>query len=457
MSSASSPAPSGRLNIRAEVPVKFLPLLEGYVGGQRDLAVKRRRYYVAYGGRDSAKSWTFARGLVLLAMYDPLRVLCCREIQRTIADSVHRVLSDQIALLNAGDYYTVQDATITGRNSAEFLFAGLRGIDATKIKSFEACDIAGAEEAQAIVHKSWETLIPTIRAPQSEIWATFNPDLDTDDTYERFLVHPPADAWVQKVTWEDNPWFSAVLDNHRREMERDDPEEYRHVYGGLPRTTVVGAIYGNEVRAMIEGHRYRPIPYDPRLPVHTIWDLGWNDAMTIILAQKPAPSAINVIGYIEDSFRTYAEYVAQLNGLKYVWGTDWLPHDGGSKDPKAGKSAKQILEGLGRRVRLIPRGDVETGIKAVRMMFPRVYVDDSRLECETGYLGAARLMDCLKRYRRAVPESTGEPGHPVHDEYSHGADAWRGLAVIVDQISNDNEAPLPRQRPPRPHVRGLGM
>lgn len=456
MSSASNPAADR--HIRAEVPAKLLPLLEGYTNGKRDPAVKRHRYYVAYGGRDSAKSWTFARALILLALYDPLRVLCCREIQRTIADSVHRVLADQIALLNAGDYYVVQDATITGRNSAEFLFAGLRGIDAAKIKSFEGCDLAWAEEAHAIVKKSWEVLIPTIRAPESEIWATFNPDLDTDDTYQRFVVHPPADAWVQRVNWQDNPWFSEVLDSHRREMERTDPVEYRHVYGGVPRTVVAGAIYANEVTAMIEARRFRPVPYDPQLPVHTIWDLGWNDAMSIVLVQKPVASALNVIGYIEDSFRTYADYVAQMDKLKYVWGTDWLPHDGENKDPKDGKSAKQVLERLGRKVKIIPRGNVEQGIKAARMMFPRVYVDDSRLDCDTGYLGAARLVDCLKRYRRAVPESTGEPGNPVHDEYSHGADAWRGLAMIVDQIRNDSDKPRARQQVPYvPHDSAVGL
>lgn len=444
MSSVLSPGAS--LEIRAEIPAKLLPLLEGYVGGKRDYSIKRRRYYVAYGGRDSAKSWTFARALIVLGMYDPLRMLCAREIQRTIADSVHRVLCDQISALNAGDYYEVQDSTIIGRGGSEFLFAGLRGIDAAKIKSFEGVDIAWVEEAQAVTKKSWEILIPTIRAPESEIWATFNPDIDTDDTYQRFVVNPPDDAWVQKVNWEDNPWFSEVLDGHRLQMERTDPAEYRHVYGGQPRTVVAGAIYANEVTAMIEGRRVRPVPYDPQLPVHTVWDLGWNDAMTIIMVQKPVASALNVIGYIEDSFRTYAGYVAQMDKLRYVWGTDWLPHDGANKDPKAGKSAQQVLQGLGRKVKIIPRGDIETGIKAARMMFPRVYIDDSALECETGYLGAKRLIDCLKHYRRSVPESTGEPAGPVHDEYSHGADAWRGLAMIVDQIRNDGDRPRVRSQ-----------
>ena len=404
----------------------------------------RKRYYVAYGGRGSAKSWTFARGAVLQAIEQPLRVLCAREIQRTIADSVHRLLSDQIASMNAGAYFTVLDTSITGINKAEFLYTGLRGIDAAKIKSFEGVDIAWCEEAQAISKKSWEILIPTIRAEQSEIWATFNPELDTDDTYDRFVVRPPDNAWVQRVTWRDNPWFPSVLEAERLALKKRDPTEYEHVWEGLPRTVVAGAIYAGEVVKMIEARRVRPVPYDPALPVHTIWDLGWNDAMTIIMVQK-LPSAVMIIDYIEDSFRTYAEYVAELKERKYVWGKDYLPHDATATHPEIGKSAKKVLEGLGRNPEIIPRLDVESGIRATRMLLPRVYMDDTdRKHDGTGYRGCARLLTCLKRYRRGIPQTTEEPGAPVHDEYSHGADAVRGLAVIVDKIRNERDRPMPK-------------
>lgn len=415
-----------------QIPEAFQPLLEPC------------RYKVMYGGRGSAKSWSAARVLLYQGTLDPLRVLCAREVMRTIADSVHRLLADQIVALELQDWYDVTDNAIAGRNGSEFLFAGLRAIDAGKIKSYEGCDIAWAEEAQAISKKSWDILIPTIRADDSEIWATFNPELDSDDTYQRFVVRPPAGAWVKKVTYRDNPWFPAVLEQERLHLQKADPEAYRHVWEGECRTVVEGAIYAREILEAIEKRRIRPTPYDPALPVHTVWDLGWNDAMTIIMIQR-LPSAVMVIGYIEDSFRTYAEYVAQLNLLPYVWGTDWLPHDGKHKDPKVGKSAKQILEGLRRKVEIIPRSDVESGIKATRMMFPRVYFDDDKyVETATGYVGVGRLVECLKRYRRAIPATTGEPGAPVHDEHSHGADAFRGLAMIVDKMTNEDEG-----RPPR--------
>jgi phage terminase large subunit len=408
--------------VKVNVPPKLMPLV--------DASGKRFRYYVAYGGRGSAKSWTFARALLMQAMKDPLRVLCVREIQRTIGDSVHQLLVDQIKALGLEWFYTAQESTITGLNGCQFLYAGLRGIDAAKVKSFEGIDVVWAEEAQAIVKKSWDVLIPTIRADGSEVWVTFNPELDTDDTYQRFVVHPPEDAWVVKVNWQDNPWFPAVLEKERQHLQKTDPEAHDHVWGGSPRTVVEGAIYAKEVTAMIEQRRVTRVPHDPKLPVHTIWDLGWNDQTSIIFAQKVV-SEVRIIDYVEESFLRLDEWAKKLRDKDYLYGDHYLPHDGGnSLQAAGGLSAQKILKPLLRvNPKVIPRvPSVEVPIKAARMMFPRVYMDEAKCQ---------RLLDCLKRFRRGVPESTGEPGAPVKDEYRHGADAFGQLALVVDKITND--------------------
>ena len=430
--------------------------MHGRIPGSR-----RRRYYVAYGGRGSAKSWTFATALLLQALFDPLRVLCVREIQRTISDSVHRLLSDKIRELGLEWFFTVQETTIAGANGAEFLFAGLRGIDAAKIKSIEGIDVVWCEEAQAITKKSWEILIPTIRADDSEIWVTFNPDMDTDDTYQRFVVYPPENAWVARVTWKHNDWFPPVLEAERLALKRRDPAEHDHVWGGLPRTVVEGAIYSREVTQLVEQRRFRQVPYDPSLKVHTVWDLGYNDESAIILVQRVI-SEVRIIGYIEDSQRTLAEYVAELNIWPVVWGKDWIPHDGGNRTiAAAGNSVIDILKRLGRKAQLVSetRPNVEHGIQLARMMFPRIYMDDQDVPRNgTGYRGCRRLLDCLKRYRRAIPTTTEEPGSPVHDEYSHGADAFRYMAMVVDQMRNDDEFnPRSIKVPVRRMTPGMGM
>jgi len=173
------------------------------------------RYKILYGGRGAAKSWGVARALLIKAAGNPLRVLGAREVQRTIADSVHRLIADQIALLGLIDLYTITDNEIRCVNGSVFFFAGLRHQDIGKIKSYEGVDIVWCEEAQTISKKSWDVLIPTIRKEGSEIWATFNPELDTDETYTRFVVRPPLDAQVVKINWNDNPWFPEVLDRER--------------------------------------------------------------------------------------------------------------------------------------------------------------------------------------------------------------------------------------------------
>ncbi len=401
------------------------------------------RYKVAFGGRGGAKSWGFARALLIKALENPLRILCAREIMRTIGDSVHRLLVDQINAMGLAEYFTVQESSITSVYGAEFLFAGLRQQDAHKIKSFEGVDVVWVEEAQAVTKRSWDILIPTIRAEGSEIWVSFNPELDTDDTYQRFVVSPPADSVVMRMTWRDNPWFPSVLEAERLGLQRRDPQEYEHVWEGKPRTVVEGAIYAREVTDMIEGHRARPLPYDPRLLVHTVWDLGWNDQTSIIFVQR-LHSEIRVIDYEEESFLRFDEWAKRVKDKPYVYGAHWLPHDGKHATQAAnGVSAQSLLRPLLRMTpKIIPRPEnKEVPIRAARMMFPRTYVDETK---------CARLLDCLKRYRRAVPLTTGEPGNPVHDEYSHGADAFGGLAMIVDKLTNNEEKPMPRTEPWKP-------
>lgn len=423
--------------------------------------LEMHRYKVAYGGRYGTKTRSFAIALLTLGSAQKLRILCCREVMNSIRDSVHQELKIVIEAMGLGSFYTVLDTEIRGRNGTVFIFSGLAGHTVDSIKSYSGIDVAWVEEAQNVKKRSWDILIPTIRAPNSEIWVSFNPDMDTDDTWMRFIERKPPGAMVVKMGWQQAQragWWTDTMEAERLHCLKTDPTGYPNIWEGQPKTVVTGAIYAREVLQMVEEGRIRAIPYDPRLPVHTVWDLGWNDAMTIIMVQKPTHNSINVVNYLEDSFMTYAQYVADLSSLKYVWGTDWLPHDAENRDPKSGTNAKLLLRGLGRKVKVIPRDDVEEGIKAARMMFPRVYIDDTARERATGYLGAKRLIECLKRYRRNVPSGTGEPSTPVHDEYAHGADAWRYLAMIVDQIRNDADIPPPVALPEYSNpVRGMGM
>jgi phage terminase large subunit len=421
------------------------------------------RYKVAYGGRGSGKSWSFANALLVMGSAHRLRILCAREIQRSIEHSVYALLIDRIAALGMGGFYSVSDTDIVGGNGTRFIFTGLASHTVDSIKSFEAVDIVWVEEGQTVSKRSWDILVPTIRVPGSEIWVTFNPDMEDDETFQRFVVNQRDDAVVAKVNYSDNPWFPAVLEAERKYMERTAPDDYDNIWLGNCRQIVAGAIFAKEIGEMINSERYRSVPYDPRLPVHTIWDLGWNDAMAIILVQMPAPGVLNVISYFEDSYRSYTEFVAEFDKLGYRWGTDWLPHDGKNKNPISKSSAYDELRRLGRRsVKALHKPvPVEDTIRAARMMFPRVYIDNSQRKSASGHIGGRRLFDCLKHYARNITMTTGEPGEPKHDQYSHGASAWRLLATVADQIRNETDRPVRKPLPfygnPDPGMGTLGM
>ena len=384
------------------------------------------RYKVAYGGRGSGKSWSMARALLIKAANEPTRVLCAREIQKSIKQSVHTLLNDQIQLLGLGAFYEVLEAEIRGMNGSSFSFTGLATNTVESIKSFEGCDVVFVEEAQTVSRKSWDILIPTIRKPNSEIWVSFNPGLDTDDTYSRFVVNPPENAKVVKVNYTDNPWFPEVLEIERQHSEKTNPD-YANIWEGDCKAAVDGAIYANEIREAQENGRITTVPYDPMLKVHVVFDLGFNDSMAIILCQRGV-SDIRIIKYIEDNHRTLDSFSSEIRSLNYNWGTMFLPHDGKSRDYKSGLSAEDIMRKQGWTVRIVPVSSIESGIKIARMHFHKCYFDKS----------ANRLLECLKNYKRSINSSTNEPGAPLHDEYSHGADAFRYMATSVEQMKNES-------------------
>ncbi len=282
---------------------------------------------------------------------------------------MHKLLGDQVQVLGLGAFYEVQQTVIKGANGSEFIFSGLSDQTAESIKSFEGVDIVWVEEAQAVSDRSWSILIPTIRKDGSEIWVSFNPELDTDPTWVRFVENAPPDSWVVEVNYHDNPWFPDVLEKERRHAEATLPEaDYKNIWEGKCKPAVTGAIYADEVAQAVSMGRVTVLPYDPNLRVHAIFDLGWNDKMSIILAQRHV-SQLRVIDYVEDSHKTLDHYSAELKNRVWNWGTLWLPHDGQHKDYKSGKSAEDIMRGLGWDVRITPSQSIETGIKNARRGF----------------------------------------------------------------------------------------
>lgn len=403
---------------------------------------KPARYKVARGGRGSAKSWGFARALLAMGADRCIRVLCAREVQASIKESVHQLLKDQIEAMGLGPEYDVYETEIRGKNGTLFAFAGLLQHTVTSIKSYEGFDYVWVEEGQTVSNRSWRVLIPTIRKDGSEIWVTFNPELDTDDTYVRFVENTPPDCVLIEMNWRDNPWFNDVLNAERLHDKRTLPkEDYDNIWEGKCRSSVIGAVYAQEVAEMHAEGRVCLLPADPKLKTHVILDLGWNDSMFTILAQRHL-SSLRVIETIETDHKTYQWLSAELRTRHHNWGKVWLPHDGAHATPQTGLTARQVMRDLNWKTALVPNLPVETGIRMARQVASRVYLDKTKAagnvtRADGVVIGS--LGECLKRYRRHINSKTDEAGTPVHDRWSHGADGYRYLSLVADKLTNESD------------------
>ena len=383
---------------------------------------EKTRYRIFYGGRGGAKSWCFARALLAKGTKSPLRILCAREFQTSIKDSVHKLLSDQIYELNMESFYEITQTTIRGLNGTEFIFAGIKN-NTNNIKSIEGIDVAWVEEAQSVSANSWNVLIPTIRKQDSEIWVSFNPELPTDDTWKRFVESPPESSVVVKVNWNDNPWFPETLNLERLSLKSRDLSAYNNVWEGTTRNTVDGAIFGKEIEQAELENRITNVPYDPSKPCHAIFDLGWADNTACWIIQFVG-FEIRVLRHFEDNQKTIQHYLSLMQTFGYIYDTIWLPHDAAAKSLGTGKSIEEIVRATGLKVQILDRVPITDSINAARTIFPRCYFD--RKNTEEG-------LNCLRHYRYDVDEHGTFSQKPLHNIYSHSADAWRYIGLMVNE------------------------
>lgn len=396
------------------------------------------RYKVIYGGRNGAKSWNIARALLIKGLQERIFVVCAREIQKSIRDSVHRLLDNQIDLLGMREFYDVQQTIIRGVNGTEFVFAGLKH-NVHNIKSLEGADIVWIEEAQNTSKHTWQTLIPTVRKPGSEIWVSFNPELDTDETYKRFVISPPPNAKVVKIGWEDNNWLSAESRVEIDHLRQTDPDAFLNVYGGHCKAVLDGAIFAKEIREGTEAGRLSGrVPIEQSKPVHTFWDLGRADKTSIWFVQQVG-FEFRIVDFYENRGEALAHYLKAIQARGYVYGEHWLPHDAENELLASERTIAQQMRASGFTVRIVPKVSVADGINAARTLFPNCWFDAER--CADG-------LNSLRRYRYDVDPETGQYSRlPLHDDASHAADAFRYFAVAM----REKKAPtmkLTFKRPP---------
>lgn len=401
------------------------------------------RYKILYGGRGAGKTQNIARALVILAHDKKLRILCCREFQNSISESVYEILKIQIHSLGWENDFDIQAQKIICRlTGAEFFFKGLR-YNIESIKSLAEIDIVWVEEANTVSKATWDKLSPTIRGrhisdPRGnlgpfgngpEIWISFNPELDSDETYKRFVLNPPNKldtkgnlySIVEKINWSDNKWFPDDLMEEMLQLKAKDENRWLEVWEGHTKVVLEGAIYATEIRQAILDKRIGKVPYDPNRPVNTFWDLGHSDKTAIWFAQTVGLE-FNLINYYENRLQKMPFYLNVLQEMKYNYGIHFLPHDGEAETLSNVTPQRQLIN-TGQKVRIVQRPAKKfVGINAVRSIFPLCNFDE---------VNTADGMQCLKRYCYKVDEETGQfSKEPEHDTaWSHGADALQTMAL----------------------------
>lgn len=338
------------------------------------------RYKVAYGGRLGLKSWSFARALLIDGLTGRERILCVREMQKSMEESVHKLLADQISLMQMNYLYEVQQAHILGRERAKGTSFSFEGIwrNVNKIKSYEGITKCWGEEAAKMTKASWNILEPTIRVEGSEIWLSLNPEMDEDFIYQYFILNePPPGTLRVKTSYRDNRWLSASSLASIIHLRETDYDEYLHVYEGHTKQVLDGAIFAQELRACVEEERICHVPYDRGAPVDVIFDLGRNDFTAMWFVQRIG-FEFHIIDFYQNHLHHIDHYLKLMQDKGYLYGLIFLPHDAKAKLLGSRLTIQeQIGAKYSNQTRIVPKQNVQDQINAARTVFPRCYFDAS--------------------------------------------------------------------------------
>ena len=413
------------------VPIKFKPL---YIHLQQS-----KLFYVYHGGRGGGKSWEIADFLLIEGARRKHRILCCREVQKSIKQSVHQLLSDRIVALGLSSFYQVLDTEIRGSNGTEFFFAGLLSHTVESVKSFEGATITWIEEAQTVSAFSLSVLIPTvIRTEKPMIIMSLNPKMPSDAVYADYVAKERDDTVCVQINYTDNRHCPVEMIAQAEQLMRDDYDKYEHIWLGRPKEIADGAIYKSEFEQIKRENRICKVPHDPNLPVYTSWDLGILDSTAIWFFQIYGKE-VRVIDYYEANNEPLAHYARILDeksqSFGYRYEKHFAPHDIAARDLSSGVSREQTMATLGYRMTKGARLGVEDRIEATRQMLKNCWFDADK--CKHG-------VKALQNYRREFNDKLDQfKATAVHDWASHGSDAFGEGALNINKMHEQKKPSAP--------------
>lgn len=423
------------LTIASNVPRKLKPLLYP------------KRYKGAYGGRGGGKSHFFAEEIILRCFERETRVACIREVQKSIKNSVHRLLADKIEKFGLSDEFEVLETEIRGRNGSIIIFQGMQNHTADSIKSLEAYDLVWVEEAQTLSEFSFNILRPTLRQKGSELWFSWNPRYKTDPVDKFFRKDPPPNAVSVQINWQDNPWFKTdteLYDDMLADYERD-PDTAEHVWGGAYGAGK-GAILARWVnKAERDGRLHNGVVFDPDgQDVEFSSDIGFHDTASWWLWQRKI-GGFSLLGYVGASGMDADDWAPELLGKLTEWGIPhnrlgkiWLPPDAKAKTFQSKyTTVERFIAKFGvSRIGVVPPSKKADQISAAREIIDRCEFHKQR--CEDG-------LDGLSAWEFEWNEDTNVFSRdPLHNWASHPGDGYAYGCQRMKEVAPVREADKPR-------------
>lgn len=390
------------------------------------------RYRCLFGGRGSGKSVGMATVSLLWGYAEPLRILCVREFQASIAQSFYAELKSAIEMYPwLADHYEVGADYIRGANGTEYIFRGLRRNEQS-IKSLAKIDLTIVEEAEDIPEDAWLALEATVfRQPNSELWVIWNPKLATSPVNTRFRFHNPKGMLISEVNWSDNPFFPAGLEALREQQhETLDHDVYMHVWEGAYLKSVKGAYYADLIDVAAKEERVAFFPRHSMNKVFAVFDIGSTsttaDATSIWIVQYVGEE-VRWLGYYEAVGQAFDAHVNWLRTNGYADAVCVLPHDGKKHDNVYSITPEKFIREAGFQVDVVPnqgKGAAMQRVYALRGIFGAC-----RFNEDTTKAG----LESLRFYHEKWDEKRDIGLGPEHDWSSHAADA-AGLVAVYRQV-----------------------
>lgn len=399
------------MQLEIEIPKEFKVLFDL----DKDL-----RHIVLYGGRASGKSTSVALSLLILGMNKKLRILCTREVQNSIADSVHKLLSDLISKYKLNTWEVQKDIIRNKQTGSEIFFKGLHN-NSQSIKSIEGIDIVWIEEAQSVSADSINTLIPTIRKAGSRLIWTFNRLTENDPVWELIVKKADSRTFVQKINSDAiESLLSKEIIEEREKMRLDNPEMFEHVWLGEPMTSKTGSVFGKQLAQARSEGRITKVPYDASTGVYTAWDLGIGDS-TVIWSFQTIGNEIHFIDHYEGSNEDLGHYISYIQNKPYQYTTHFLPHDSKARELQTGMTRVEFFNNHGiYNIEVLRPTNFSLGQDDIdlvaRPKFSLCWFDEEK--CQRG-------LECLRAYHYEYDNKNKLlRNKPEHDWSSHSSSAF---------------------------------